>query len=383
MASFLADSYPHDPLWNDQENCNAVSEAWIQVEPQLRTAHLSPLRQVKVPIATSMRAAVQRISDKESADAIRLLQAWQQLVEGDFAQEILCLVECPTSLANPFIEKLNAHDDLRNKLRLMLNSRGSEPDDPLILNEYRAHCMAAYCLLRLGEPNWFWELARHRDVPDLEFRFADFCDESADTLNLLAKRLLEHDLLNPLSSVPRDTNERVFSPELSMRRHILMALFKESKWTHMQRDPFDAIIGKLRTLVVEDADPGMQAVASRVLKGVTPVDQWSTSPWLPRESVLSSKSDRAWSLNSLNMVLVHIEQPAGCDHSFCLGQSEVDGQALSSSLKIVAMRGRSPTLLRQQTVPTQRFDRKTSSAGTTAPHSAIGSAGAKASRSVT
>lgn len=338
VAALLAEGYPEDALWNDSVNCTAVKRAWIEAEPEIRESYLHALRYIRIPFTENMRSSIRNFPDRDCAEARQILSAWEHFAEGDLSLQIACLVECPVSLAKERLEILKAKDGCKELLWSII--RGTDTDGtalaqeyPSIVHHYRAQCVAAYCMLQMGEPDAFWDLACHHESPDREIRFAHFCDESNDTLMLLAERLLTSDLLNPVTQSPHKADELLFSPKLSVRRKVLQALFRTNRWVQLQREPFDKIITKLQTLVIEDADPGIQAMASRVLRGITPVPSWHEKPWISRDAVLSSKSDRSWSLNSIDMVMVHIEQPKSCGYSFCLGQSEVSVQSFEQFFK--------------------------------------------------
>lgn len=332
LAEVLAKSYADDDSWRYRENCATVCQAWLDLDMQTRAAHRHEIPCLSSHLIRYLRERVQVSPARDSIETIHQLEAWAQLVDGDLTKQIECLVECSLGQANELTDKLKDKVNFIQALHAMTNSQGPDPQNPYALFHHRAMCVASYELHRLGEPSKFLEFAYHRDFPDLENSFANFCDESPDTLKLLASHLLDHDLLEPIWKSPHKAEELLFSPKLSLRRNIVSALFRTDKWTFLQREPFDAILAKLRTLVIEDADPGMQAVAYRTLKGIAPYEQWPDAPWFPRDGVLKANSDRSWSLNNVGMVLVHIEQAAGCDHNFCLGQCEVDSQTFEQFL---------------------------------------------------
>ncbi len=297
---------------------------------------LTDLQPLRASFIKQLRQQVLQLDDREGAEAVHLVEVWGKLVGTDVFLSIDRLIECPIDVVDQIIPTLHDKPEAVPRLRAVVNCAGESPDDPFVLKQYRAQLMAAYALVRLGYPEDFWALWIHRPIPDMEYEFIKVCDESPAILSLIANQLTNSDMLAPLTTSAHNSQELLFSPELSRRRLLIDALFRTPQWTRLEATPLNKIIERLRRLVIEDADPGMQALAHRTLQGLTPVDQWALRPWFSLSEVKSSHSDRSWSVNGLGMVMVHIEKPEKLDHDYCISQMEIQTEAFELFLRETA-----------------------------------------------
>ncbi|MCC6511525.1 MAG: SUMF1/EgtB/PvdO family nonheme iron enzyme [Pirellulaceae bacterium] len=320
-SSFLAQYLTTDPMWNDPELVDCVVRLLLQDDLSNLPAHADAHRQQKTRLVAHLKARVVREEDRSTASLIRVYEVWNAIAEEDCLDY---LVECPVEMADRAIDRLKGNPKAMDALREVLHTLPEQPDHPGSAAVHRRRFMAAYALHRLGSTDEFWQLWRHSPYPDLTTVSTFAVADSPVTLSMIADRLVERDLLEPVLEAPSTVDDQLFSARLSERRQLLHAFFRSVRWQSIDKHRLDKIFAKLRKLIVHEADAGMQAHVYWMLKGATRSKRWHLEEWFPKDEVRASNSKRSWSLNSLDMTMVHISSAPDIGHNYCLSQREIE-----------------------------------------------------------
>ena len=323
-SSFLVQAFPDDALWQDHEVLDMISRLLVADDLSDLHAHARAHYGLKAPLVSRLRATVMTEELRSDPRFARVFEVWEVLVGDDLDGTVELLVESPVEFADKIILKLNNKEQAKSRLRALLAVKLANTTKPTCKLLYRAKFMAAYSLLRMGSPDEFWRMWTHTPVPDQATAATFAVCDSTITLLLLADRLQTTGMLNPVTELPEQLQDRLFSEELSSRRQMVHALFQSNRWRYLDHALLDKLILPMRTLVVHDADAGLQAELFWILKGVTPKAEWDHEPWFPKDQVSIDDDRKSWALNSLGMIMTKLQKADRFDYDFALGQREVE-----------------------------------------------------------
>lgn len=323
-SSFLAQALPHDAIWNDTSIADTIALCMLAHDSIDLHAYIGAHQAANSPIIRHIRNLVMSLEDRTDKRLVKPLEIWEQLVQDDADKCIEMLVESPVEVADRLIAKLKDKAYAISRLRALMSVQEPNPESPTAALLYRAQFMAAYALLRLGSPDEFWSLWQHRSNPDLTTVATFVAADSPITLALLANRLLDSGMLQPVTELPKSLQDRLFSPTLSTRRQLVHALFRTPRWQALEPVTRQKLLAHAEKLLVQDADPAMQAHVNWTMKGSTPPEQRLQEPWFPKDKKMFDDRDRLWSFNTLGMNMIRVDDAESIDHSFVLSQSEVE-----------------------------------------------------------
>ena len=322
-SGFLAQAFPEDPLWQDEAVVEMISGLLVADDLRDLPAHVRAHYPLRTPLISKLRMAVMFSESRSDPRLSRVYEVWEEFAHGVTNDTIELLIESPVELADKTVLKLKDKEAAKNRLRLVISFQPDDPTKPTHHWLYRAKFMAAYCLLRLGSPDEFWNMWNHSPSPDQATACTLAATESVVTLQLLANQLSKSDMLEAVTEMPARLQDRLYSPEISIRRQLVHAVIRSSNWQLIDHSVLNELIPKLQPLVIRDADAGMQAVVYWYLKGTTPKAEWDRETWFPKDQI-SNDDKKMWMLNSLDMVLTKLENADGLDYDFALGQREVE-----------------------------------------------------------
>ena len=332
-SGFMALAYSQDSFWSTPGTVAEVLDCLLRDELLNLPTHTRAHRPVVDRLASELRYASQDEDDRSSTRLSRILDIWELLVQNDEPGAVGLLMESPAPVADRVIMTIKNKEHAIATLRGVVQQKpkGLESERAAVL--CRAQFRAAYALLALGSPQEFWESWNHSDSPDQTSAAILSAAESTKVLDMLVNQLLNSDLLEPHTHLTERLDNRMFSPRLSARRNLLQGLYRSQDWQKIDQDKHKLIWHRLYRLVVEDADPGMQAAAYWVLKGYTSPADWDRPVWFPIDKARTNSNTKAWSLNSLDRVMVHITGADDIDHGFMLGQQEVETKHFEQFVK--------------------------------------------------
>ncbi len=330
-AGFLAMAFPTDQLWQNGELTSLLKALLLQddmVDLLTHTRHLGPIRS---GIVNQLRSTVLSAPDRSDPKLNRVFELWSRLVVDDVNERIDFIIECPVDLVAQHIAKLKGDQRAIDRLHAVLDFSAAKLEAGYRKPLNRAKFLAAVTLHQLGETKPFWSIWEDGQDPDLRTVATFTIAESQSALAIIADRLISEGCLDIRTKAPVDVTQRG-NRELAARRQLVHALFRTPKWQTVGAARAEELLKTIRSLVI-DADSGMHAQAYWILKGLTPANEWERESWFPRDKVTTDDGQRNWSLNSLGMVMIRLENAETVGHAFSLCQREVERKHFDEFLR--------------------------------------------------
>ncbi len=329
-AGFLAQAFGKDPMWNDGLIGLTLAQLLTKDLGINRNAHVNALAPLKQPIVAAIRELFGGPEFKVSGEDVPYFEVWNRFVAYDVPGMLELLVESPLEMFDSILAQINPNPFVLKYLRDKFHQLPGDPDHPMAARVHRNRFLAALALYRFGAPEEFWSIFQHTQEPDIETISIYLTEKHKPLVFTLYERLLSERLLDARTKMPTSFHERLYSNEFSQRRLLIQTWFRSpNRFELKEADP--ANTEKLRQIVLHEADSGMHAVAYWILRGFTPVSDWSDRPWLPTEQITSER--KTWSLNSQGTIMVHIEDAPESSHAFSMSSYEITRQQFQAFVK--------------------------------------------------
>ncbi|MCC6509529.1 MAG: SUMF1/EgtB/PvdO family nonheme iron enzyme [Pirellulaceae bacterium] len=330
-AVFLAHCCPEDSHWSSESTLLNLSRALLQDDLTNLSTRLESFQNVKDKLVIGLRSLTRMPHLLPSSEhVLRIFNVWDILVQDDVDQTVDLMVNAPPMMYTTILGRMQADEATIRSLQKYSESGG--PDDEKIPPKTRRHQrhLAAMALLALGHDDSYWSFWRHSPTPDNIVSQLSLVGYAPLTRAAILKRLRSSQALTPVKHLPDSLKDRLFDATLSQRRYLLMALSRANPHELPDAERTE-LIEEMSALCSQDADPGMRAAAERMLAYLqaTPAQRLGPRSDAPDGQIRS----QAWSVNSLDEVMIEIPASETVPYRYALAGCEVQRQHFEQFLK--------------------------------------------------
>ncbi len=332
---FLANAFPDDPMWQEGVLIYRIAhllQSDLQSDLQSHATGLAPIRGF---LARHFKEYVAHFAPTSSHEATAACEAWLALVRNDIDEVVELIVMSTMDFAERTATQYVNDSEVRARLQSIARQEPSPPSNRQPMVQLRRRVLAAYALFHMQSPEEFFSLWRRTENPDLTNTTAELVDTSDRARTLIAESVLRRNLLEPVTALPKELKHRLFEPHLNMRRQMFHSMFQNRNWLKLSNLITTPIREKAKQLIVEEFDPGMHSYVYFLLKGTTKPDEWSEEKWFPKDQVRKEVPGRPWSINSLGMTMIDVQNCEEIDHDFCMSACEVSFSQFQQFAKAV------------------------------------------------
>lgn len=311
--AFLASRDQSALQWENTETQILLAKSLLHDEPTHLPLRAKGLANKRTSVADGIEKLCIASAHIHSVEQrIKALNLWLLFVRGDSVRSANLICVSPPSMYERILEGLDLDGHIEEQFVHRIKLKADETN--LKATKAKFEHLAALIYLKKGNPEKYWKLWEHSaDPTNIAAQLYSVADGPVNKM-VIFERLCAIDGLTPLHDVPAELDSRLFWPQLSQRRYLLLAMCFSRLEEEFRKSNLESLITQLKVLYQHEADSGMRSMASMALDHFgEPLPDLATQD-SPKQS---------WSHNSIGDMMIHMNTTDQLGHSFALSATEV------------------------------------------------------------